>query len=35
VAWSGSEAWSFASLSYDGRVTVNHVPAAEKYKILL
>ena len=35
VAWSASEAWTFASLSYDGRMVVNHVPSTEKYKILL
>eukprot|EP01006_Ploeotia_vitrea_P009008 TRINITY_DN21265_c0_g1_i1.p1 TRINITY_DN21265_c0_g1~~TRINITY_DN21265_c0_g1_i1.p1 ORF type:complete len:386 (+),score=193.88 TRINITY_DN21265_c0_g1_i1:53-1210(+) len=35
IAWSVCDAWIFASLSYDGRVVVNHVPAAEKYKILL
>lgn len=35
IAWSSSDAWIFASLSYDGRVVVNHVPPAEKYKILL
>lgn len=35
VAWSGTHAWVFASLSFDGRVVVNHVPANEKYRILL
>lgn len=35
VAWSGHDAWSFATLSYDGRLVVNHVPPAEKYRILL
>jgi len=35
VAWSGADAWIFASLSYDGRLFINHVPAPEKYKILL
>jgi len=35
VAWSVAEAWTFASLSYDGRMVVNTVPSAEKYKILL
>mmetsp|Transcript_18737 Transcript_18737/g.35370 ORF Transcript_18737/g.35370 Transcript_18737/m.35370 type:complete len:125 (-) Transcript_18737:188-562(-) len=34
VAWS-SDAWVFASLSYDGTVVVNNVPQSEKYKILL
>ena len=35
VAWSASEAWTYASLSLDGRMVVSHVPSAEKYKILL
>ena len=35
LAWSLCDAWVFSSLSYDGRVVVNHVPSAEKYKILL
>ena len=35
LAWSICDAWVFASLSYDGRFVVNHVPSAEKYKILL
>jgi len=35
LTWSSCDAWVFASLSYDGRVVVNRVPAAEKYKILL
>ncbi|GBG32745.1 Nuclear distribution protein PAC1-1 [Hondaea fermentalgiana] len=35
VAWSAAEAWVFASLSIDGKLVVNHVPSAEKYKILL
>ncbi len=35
ISWSSCDAWCFASLSYDGRVVVNQVPAAEKYKILL
>jgi len=34
IAWS-SDAWVFASLSYDGTVIVNTVPQSEKYKILL
>lgn len=33
--WSCYDAWVFASLSYDGRLVVNHVPSTEKYKILL
>jgi WD40 repeat protein len=35
ICWSACDAWIFASLSYDGRVVINHVPPAEKYKILL
>ena len=35
VAWSAVDAWSFGSLSFDGRVAVNQVPTTEKYKILL
>ena len=35
TAWSCYDAWVFASLSYDGRVVMNHVPSTEKYKILL
>lgn len=35
VAWSPADAWIYCSLSYDGRVMVNHVPSTEKYKILL
>ncbi|ESO92508.1 hypothetical protein LOTGIDRAFT_206565 [Lottia gigantea] len=35
VDWSTADPWVFASLSYDGRLVVNRVPRAEKYKILL
>lgn len=35
AAWSSFDAWIFATLSYDGRIVINHVPPAEKYKILL
>ena len=35
TSWSASDAWIFASLSYDGRVAINRVPDSEKYKILL
>ncbi|KAJ0405968.1 hypothetical protein P43SY_005534 [Pythium insidiosum] len=36
VAWAGeADAWSVASLSFDGRVVVHQVPSTEKYKILL
>lgn len=33
--WSTADPWVFASLSYDGRLVINKVPRAEKYKILL
>lgn len=33
--WSAADPWVFASLSYDGRVVVNRVPSAIKYKILI
>jgi len=35
IAWSSYDAWVFASLSYSGRLVINQVPPAEKYKILL
>ncbi len=35
VSWSAKDAWVFASVSYGGQVVFNHVPQAEKYKILL
>ncbi|CAL1526948.1 unnamed protein product [Lymnaea stagnalis] len=35
VDWSSADPWTFASLSYDGRVVINRVPRSEKYKILL
>lgn len=35
VAWSPADAWIYCSLSFDGRVILNHVPSTEKYKILL
>eukprot|EP00457_Paulinella_chromatophora_P011449 gb/GEZN01011590.1/.p1 GENE.gb/GEZN01011590.1/~~gb/GEZN01011590.1/.p1 ORF type:complete len:376 (+),score=42.58 gb/GEZN01011590.1/:22-1128(+) len=35
VAWSWFMAWVFASVSWDGRFVISHVPSAEKYKILL
>ena len=34
VKWSTTDAWIFASLSYDGRLVINHVPTNEKYAIL-
>ena len=33
--WSTADPWLFASLSYDGRVVINRVPKAHKYRILL
>ena len=35
VSWSSGDAWVFAAVDYSGKVTINHVPATEKYKILL
>jgi WD40 repeat protein len=35
VAWSASDPWAFASLSYDGRLVVNKVPKNVKYKVLI
>ncbi|CAL8463698.1 g3232 [Coccomyxa elongata] len=35
VAWSSADPWTFASLSYDGRVAVHRVPSQVKYKILI
>ena len=35
VAWSAVDAWTFASISYDGKFFVRNVPSAEKYKIIL
>lgn len=35
VVWSAADAWIHCSLSFDGRVILNHVPSTEKYKILL
>ena len=34
AAWSAADPWTFASLSYDGRLVVNTVPRAVKFKIL-
>ncbi|RUS16476.1 hypothetical protein BC937DRAFT_91161 [Endogone sp. FLAS-F59071] len=34
VAWSHADIWTFASLSYDGRIVVNRVPRDEKFRIL-
>ncbi|KAH0950571.1 hypothetical protein HN011_004894 [Eciton burchellii] len=35
VEWSSADAWTFASLSYDGRFVLNKVPRKYKYQILL
>jgi hypothetical protein len=35
IAWSSTGAWVYASVSYTGRVAINTVPAAEKYRVLL
>jgi EARP and GARP complex-interacting protein 1 len=35
LAWSARDPWVLASLGADGRAFAHHVPAAEKYKILL
>lgn len=35
AVWSAADPWTFASLSYDGRLALNTVPRAEKYRILL
>ena len=31
----GDDPWTLASVSYDGRVVLDQVPRAEKYRILL
>ncbi|CAE7486459.1 eipr1 [Symbiodinium natans] len=33
--WSSSDAWVFASVSFDGKLVVNRVPDEEKYRILM
>jgi hypothetical protein len=35
VAWSATDPWIYATLSYDGAIVIHHVPSKEKYKILL
>lgn len=32
--WSAADPWTFASLSYDGRLVIGHVPKQVKYRIL-
>ena len=34
VEWSATDPWVFASLSYDGRLVINHVPRSIKFRIL-
>ncbi|KAI8365329.1 WD40-repeat-containing domain protein [Radiomyces spectabilis] len=34
IAWSQADTWTFASLSYAGRVIISQVPTSEKFKIL-
>jgi EARP and GARP complex-interacting protein 1 len=35
VEWSAADPWTFASLSYDGRVIITRIPKKYKYQILL
>ncbi|KAK3889979.1 hypothetical protein Pcinc_006055 [Petrolisthes cinctipes] len=35
VEWSAADFWTFASLSYDGRMVINKVPRSVKYKQFL
>ncbi|KAG8224969.1 hypothetical protein J437_LFUL009703 [Ladona fulva] len=35
VEWSTANPWTFASLSYDGRLVINRVSRAEMYRIIL
>jgi WD40 repeat protein len=35
MAWGASDAWIYASVGYDGKIALHHVPSKEKYKILL
>ena len=32
--WSAADPWTFASLSYDGRLVLGHVPQQVKFSIL-
>ncbi|CAO3599696.1 unnamed protein product [Absidia cylindrospora] len=34
VEWSPADTWTFASLSYPGRIIVSQVPTGEKFKIM-
>jgi hypothetical protein len=33
--WSSADPWLFASVSFDGRFILNHVPRETKFSILL
>jgi hypothetical protein len=35
VAWSAADPWTFASVSYDGRVSISCVPRNVKYRVIL
>jgi WD40 repeat protein len=35
ISWGAADAWIYATVGYDGKVVLNHVPSKEKYKILL
>ena len=35
VEWAAGDFWTFASLSYDGRLVINRVPKAVKYRQFL
>jgi WD40 repeat protein len=35
MTWGSADAWVYATVGYDGKVALNHVPSKEKYKILL
>jgi WD40 repeat protein len=35
VAWSNGDPWIFAGISFDGTISLNHVPNDYKYKIIL
>jgi EARP and GARP complex-interacting protein 1 len=35
ICWSLVDEWTYVAASYDGKVTLHHVPSNEKYKILL
>lgn len=34
TTWSAADPWTFASLSYDGRLVINQVPRSVKFRIL-